>query len=178
LTFDSGQTVRGAFLDQPSDQTRIFDASHPVVDPLGVQEIERLPDVVGRTLFTGVGDGAQARLPRSVINRPELRRGMADFRGIEPDAQDPIPIRQGPAKRLHRGVLAQVAQKTQDEPAGDLEPVAGVLEGAMDPGDHHFEGHAPIGVRLWVEEDLGMANSLPGRPIQVRPGQLVEVLLL
>ena len=47
----------------------------------------------------------------------------------------------------------------------------------MDAGDHRFEGHASVGVRLRVEEDLGMTHPLGGGPRQVGPGQVVEILL-
>src|SRR2546423_11548746 len=47
----------------------------------------------------------------------------------------------------------------------------------MDAGDHGFEWHAPIGVGLWIEEDLGMAHALRDGPLQIRPGQVVEILL-
>src|SRR5438445_12340222 len=69
-------------------------------------------------------------------------------------------------------------QKTEDEPTRDVEASATVLKRAMDARDHGLEGHAPIGVGLWIEEDLGVAHALGGGPHQVRPGQVVEILFL
>ena len=48
----------------------------------------------------------------------------------------------------------------------------------MDAADHGFEGHAAVGVGLRIEEDLRVADALAGRPREIGPGQVVEVLFL
>src|SRR5437879_5762454 len=70
-----------------------------------------------------------------------------------------------------------MAKETEDEPARDVQPGAAVFERTMDAGDDCFEGNAPVGVGLWIEEDLGVTHALRGGPLQVPPGQVVEILL-
>ena len=48
----------------------------------------------------------------------------------------------------------------------------------MDAVDHGLKRHTAIGVCLRIEEDLRMAHALAGRPVEIRPGQVVEVLFL
>src|SRR2546423_12921653 len=74
--------------------------------------------------------------------------------------------------------LAQVWKKTQDQPAADAEAIAADLERPMNPADHGVKGDAALGMRLRVEEDLGMAHVLRGGAPQVGPGQVIEILLL
>src|SRR4029077_7374581 len=69
-------------------------------------------------------------------------------------------------------------QETQDESARDGESSATVLQGPMNPRHNGFKGDASIGMRLRIEEDLGVAHALAGGPGQVSPGQIVEILLL
>ena len=47
----------------------------------------------------------------------------------------------------------------------------------MDAGDNGPEPDAPLGVGLGVEEDLGMHDTLPGGPLEVGHGEVVEVEL-
>ena len=149
-----------------------------MVDPLGVQEVERLPDVGGRSLFTGVRHGSQPFLPRTVINRLELGWRVSNLRGVEANREDPLTVGQRLGERLRRGLDAQVPEKTEDQSAGDLEPVASVLQCPMDAVDHGLEGHPAVDVGLRVEENLGVANSLGGGPRQISPRQVIEVPLL
>src|SRR5438874_6764202 len=71
-----------------------------------------------------------------------------------------------------------MAKKTEDEPARDVQPDAAVFERPVDAGDDGFEGNAPVGVGLWIEEDLGVTHALRGGPLQVGPGQVVKIQLL
>src|SRR6202022_4887132 len=82
------------------------------------------------------------------------------------------------AERLHRGLCAQVPQKAKNQPARDLQPIAAILEGAMDARDPRLEPHPPIGMGLRVEENLGMPHALAGGAFEIGPGELVEILLL
>src|SRR5438552_5683791 len=120
----------------------------------------------------------QTGLASSVKDCPELRWRMADFRGVEADAENPVAIWQRLLERLHRGLGAQVPEEAGDQSARDLQPVAAVLQCPMDAADHGLEGNAPVGVGLRIEEYLGMADTLAGRAAQVGGGQLVKVLLL
>src|SRR6202011_1282702 len=165
-------------LDQPFHQPIIFGAADAVVDASRVEEVKRLPDVTGRALLAGMRHSQQARLSRAIVNRSEGRRWVAHFRGIEADGEDPLLERPRLGEGVHRRLRAQVSQEAQDEPAGDLELVASILQGAMDTGDYGLERHTAIGVCLRIEEDLRVASALPGGPRQIGPGEGVEVLFL
>src|SRR5205823_666346 len=109
-----------------------------------------------------MGYRKQPGLASAVKHCPELRRRVAYLRGVEANADDPFAVRQRSCQRLHRRIRAQVAEKAQDQPAADVEPVTSILERPVDASDHGFEGNATVRVRLRIEEDLGMAHALVG----------------
>src|ERR1700682_2414951 len=102
---------------------------------------------------------------------------MAALGRVETDGKEPVAVGQRLADRPYRSLLAQMPQKTEDEATRDAELGTTVLEGAMNARYHRFERHASIGVGLRVEEDRGVAHPLLGCPRQVRPGEVVEILL-
>src|SRR2546421_7753071 len=102
---------------------------------------------------------------------------MSYLRGVEADAEDPFAVRHRVGQGLHRRIRAEVAKKTQDQPAADVEPITSILERPVDASDHRLERDTAVRVRLGIEEDLGMAHALAGGPGQVGPGEVVEVLL-
>jgi len=55
---------RDRLRSQARDQLRVLDGANAMIDPLGLQQVERLDDVRRRPLLAGVGDGAQALIPR------------------------------------------------------------------------------------------------------------------
>ena len=63
---------RHALADQPLDQRRILERAVAVVDAVDVQEVERLPDVVGRSLLAGMGDPLQPALAAAAKTRANL----------------------------------------------------------------------------------------------------------
>src|SRR5215210_3780094 len=107
-----------------------------------------------------------------------LYRRMAYLRGIEPDPDDPVPVRQRLAQGL-RGLLgAEVPEEAQDQVRGYSEPSSAVEQAPANARDHRIEGHAPICVCMRVEEDFGVAHALRGGLLEVSPGQVVEVPLV
>ena len=102
-------------------------------------------------------------LPTSAESRPTAVRSCA--------------IGSGLLERVQRRRLAEVAQEAQDQARGDPELRRAVVEGPADPRAAGLEGDAALGVRLRVEEDLGMADALGGGLGQVGHGEVVEVLL-
>src|SRR5260370_23998127 len=149
-----------------------------MVDPSRLQDLERFPDVWRRSLLTGVRDCEQAGLTGAVVDLLELRGWMANLGRVETDRENPLAKRQRVGEGLNRRGSAKVPQETEDEPARDAKPRLAVLQSAMDAGDHRFERHAAIGVGLGIEEDLRVAHALGGGPREIRPGQVVEILLL
>ncbi len=93
--------------------------------------------------------------PRSLLSRPTpmkwWRHGSASF------------------ERRQRLVLAQVAQEAQDQLGAHAELGMGAVAGVVQPLDHRLEGHAACGVRLRVEEDLGVDARCRPRRARGRP---------
>jgi hypothetical protein len=92
---------------------------HAVVDALGLQHVQRLPDVGGRAFLAGVGDDVQAQLAAAGKHAGELLGRVAALAGVQPDADELLAKGQGLLQRLEGLALAQVAQKAQDQRAGD-----------------------------------------------------------
>ncbi|MNE28649.1 hypothetical protein D3C80_1220960 [compost metagenome] len=148
-----------------------------MVDALDLEQVDGFPDVLGRTFFTGVGNGQEAFAAGAVEDALELARRVAHFRAVQAYGDKGIAKRQGLVEGLVRFVFAQVAQEAQDQAAADAQLLLAILERSADAIEHHFEGNAAIGVGLRVEERLGMDHVLRLAAQQVGPGQVVEVLL-
>ena len=73
-----------------------------MVNPLGAEHIERLPDVLGRPFFAGVCNGTEPGADRLLEDVAELLRGVAHLCGIEPDAEDHVTVRERLLERRHR----------------------------------------------------------------------------
>src|SRR5581483_11298012 len=100
-----------------------------------------------------------------------------DLGRVEPDADEVLPERQAGAQHRVGRVRAQVAQEAQDQVGGDAVVPGAVGQGGGQPGEHLLELDPVSQVGLRVEEDLGPAYAGRRGPGQVRPGQVVEVLL-
>jgi hypothetical protein len=145
-----------------------------VVDPLRVQQVEGLLHVLGRPLLTGVRDQVQAVRGGPGVDVGEQARRIADLGRVQPDADEPVAERQCPVQRGHGRVRTEVTQEAQDEVRGDGGPRVGDRPGQ--PLEHRLDRHPGAGVRLRVEEDLRPPDARLHRPVQVRAGQVVEVL--
>src|SRR4029453_5880655 len=71
--------------DEPLDETVVFGAPHAVIDAAYAEQVERLPDVLGRPLLARVRDGEEALRPGAVEDGAELLGRVAGFPGVEPD---------------------------------------------------------------------------------------------
>ena len=149
-----------------------------MVDALDLQQVERGPHVGRRAFFPGVRHQVQPQLAAAREDARELLGRMAHLAGIEPDADELVAIGQRLLQRLERFLLAQVAQEAQDQRRAHAQLVLGLLAGAVQAVDHGLHAHAARGVRLRVEEDLGVHHVVGCRTAQVGPGHVVEVLLL
>ena len=69
-----------------------------------------------------------------------------------------------------------MAQKTQDQAGTDTQSGLGIGQGTADAVNHGGKRYPAPGVGLRVEKDLGMTHVLGKRPLQIGPGQVVEVL--
>ncbi len=162
---------------QPLDEPVIFQATHAVIDAPRLQHVERLPDVLGRTLLAGVRHARQAQQAGLREDPGELGGRVADLGRVEADRRQMVGERAGLLQRLQRLFLAAVAQEAQDQARRDAEPCPAFVEGAADPRAAGLEGDAAPGMGLRVEEDLGVAHALAGRLRQIGQREVVEVPL-
>ena len=84
------------------NERTILQAAHTVIDSLGAENVECLPDVLGRTLFSGVRNGTEAGADGPVEHVPEFLRGVTDLRRIESDAENHVAVRERLFQRRHR----------------------------------------------------------------------------
>ena len=107
----------------------------------------------------------------------ELLRRVAALAAVETDANAVLAIRQRLVERRDRLVFAQVAQEAQDQRAGHPElaprPLACRGEAANDGADRH----AARGVRLRIEEDLGVDDVVGRGALEIGAGEVAEILL-
>jgi hypothetical protein len=168
---------RNAVLRKPLHQRRVFRALHAVVDALDLQHIERAPHVLGRPLLTRMRDQVQAQLAAAREHARELLGRMADFARIESHADELVAERQRLLQRLERLFFAQMAQEAEDERGAHAELRLCIDARAVQAVDHRLHRHAARGVRLRVEEHLGVHHVVGRGALQVSPGHVVEVLL-
>src|SRR5579864_9018267 len=79
------------------------------------EQIERFPYVLGRPFLTGVRNRKEALRASAIEDGGEFRRRIAELGGVQSDADNAIAMRQRELERLHRRVLALVAQKAHNE---------------------------------------------------------------
>ncbi|MNX82657.1 hypothetical protein D3C86_1143930 [compost metagenome] len=101
---------------------------------------------------------------------------MADLGRIQPDADEVMQIGLGGLQRGEGFVFGQVAQEAKDQAAGDAQFGLGPVHARNQALDHHAEGHAPVGVGLGIEEDLGVAHVVGGGALEIGEGQILEIL--
>src|SRR3546814_2881483 len=70
---------RHALGRETRDECGVFEAAVAMVDPVDLEQVERLMDIFGRALFAGVGDDLEAQFLRTGEDAFELRRRMPDF---------------------------------------------------------------------------------------------------
>ena len=84
---------------------------------------------------------------------------MPDFGGIEPNGFDQVQERQ---RRIERGVgvgLAEMPQKTQDQPRCHAART-GIVKRPGDAGDDRLERDPALGMALRIKENLDMAHGI------------------
>jgi hypothetical protein len=94
---------RDLLVDDVQHQALVFDGPHTVVDTLYFQDVERLPDVLERAFFVGVGYyGEEAFVTGTIEYALELAWRVTHFRTIQAQGHKRIAERQ----RLVEGFLA------------------------------------------------------------------------
>ncbi len=147
-----------------------------MVHAVDVQQVQRLADVFGRAFLARVGAQLQAQFARGGEDALELRRRVADLGGIQSDADEVMQIGLGGPQRGEGFVFAEVAQEAEDQARRYAQLRLGAVHPRDQALDHDGEGHAPVGMGLGVEEDLGVADVVGGGALEIGEGQILEVL--
>ena len=166
-----------ALVDDAADERVVFQRAVAVVDAVDLEQVQRLPDVLRRAFFAGVGDAQQAALMGGGKDALELLRRMADLGAVEADARQLVEPGFGGLQGVERSVFREVAQEAEDQFRGDAEFSLGGLHGAEQTLDGDAERQAAVGVGLGVEEDLGVAPAIGGEASEIGHAEVVEVLL-
>ena len=61
-----------------------------MVEPVDPEDVERLPDIIGRPFLAGMGDALEPQRRGRGEHPRELLRRVAELGGIEPDRLDPV----------------------------------------------------------------------------------------
>ncbi len=106
---------------------------------------------------------------------------MAAFRGIQPDANQPmlVLVEQGQRfiERLERIFFRQMAQETENQLARQTASLA-FGQRAFDTRDRRSDRYAAFGVCLRVEENFGVRDMIGERAFDVRHRHVVEIALV
>ena len=102
---------------------------------------------------------------------------MAALGGIEPDPDDLVAMRKGGIEGALRVVLVEMAQEAHDQACADAELAPRPGDRARKAVHHGREGDAARRVALRIEEHLDMAHIVGLRALEIRPGEIEEVLL-
>ena len=149
-----------------------------VVDALGVQQIERIADIRRRALLAGVRHAMPAKVPcpRELID--EFGRWVADFRRIEPDAEN-----LGFSRRRHvedpvRRIDIHVAYDAQNQTAADVEALPSDFQSLKKAVEHHVEIQSVRAhMHLRIEEDLRMPYPVRIRPCEIGEHEILKIVL-
>ncbi len=162
---------------QPRHEAVVLQAPHAVIDAPRLKDIQRLPDVLGRALLAGVHDAREAHLPGLPEDPANLRGGLPTSAESRPTASRCSAKGRASSSVRSAASSLQVAEEAQDQARRDSQLRRAVVEGAADPHATGLERDTTPGVRLRVEEDLGVTHALPGRPGEIGAREVVEVLL-
>ena len=150
-----------ACLAQLVDQRWVLDDVRAVVDAVRADVVHDRADVVDAADLIDVAVHRQsvAELAGAGEHVGELLGRVAALVGVEADAEDPVPERDGGLQRLCGALGAVVAEEAHDQVGIDPERRA-LRGGAVVAGHHGLERHAAGRVRLRVEEHLDVAHAV------------------
>ena len=135
-----------------------------------------MPDVLGRALFTGMGDGTEAgtgggrRRPGTSPGDDPPPRNRDRRRRSRPGARALAPV--SPLRRRQK-ITQEAHDQVRRHPA-----LPRLGQGPSDSAHHGFELDAARGMGLRIEEDLDVPNALLTCTGQVGGGELVEIPLM
>ena len=160
---------------QVLDQVGVVQAADAVVDALGAQQVQGLPDVGGGAFFAGVGDAVESHVAGGGEHFGEFFGWVADFGGVQAHGVDVFQVGACLVEGVEGFLGGAVTQEAQDEAGADVVGAFAVVQGGGEAVDDGVDADAAAGVGLGVEEDLGVAYALGGGAGEVGVGQVGEV---
>lgn len=103
--------------------------------------------------------------------------GGAGLAGAQADAEERGVQAEDLGQGGQRRIAREVAEEGDDQPGAQSVLALGGGERVGDAGEDDLGGHPAGGVRLEVEEDLGVPHPAAGGAAQVGAGEVGEVLL-
>ena len=162
---------------EPLGQRRVLERAVAVVEPVDLEDVERLVDISGRPFLAGMGDALEARARRR--RRRPGRTSPADGRARRYRARPP---RSGRARASACSSVAKAASSSRwrrkQRISFEVMPCLASASSmpASRPAHHRVEGDAAIGVGLRIEEDLGMDDIVRRGPVEIGDGEVAEIL--
>ena len=166
-----------AVFGQALHQKRVLARLHAVVNTLDLEQIERSPDISRRAFLAGVRDQMKLQLAAARKHFGKLFGRVADFTGIESDADEFASKRQGLFQRFKSILFTEVSQKTHDEAGAHAVFSLRVHTGAVQAVDDNLHAHAACGVGLRIKKQLGVQYLVCRSFCKVGHGHVVKVLL-
>ena len=148
-----------------------------MIDALDFEHVERLPHVRRRAFFAGMGNGAQAEFAALGKHPRKFLRRMPDFAGIQTDTNELAEVRTRLFQRDEGIGFTEMAQKTQDQFSADAELGFGTITRTLEAIDDGGECNTAFGVRLRIEEQLGMDDVVGLGTQKICPRHVEEILL-
>ena len=88
-----------------------------MVHALHLQRIQRFLHIGGRSFFARVGHPPQSQVGGGAEHLGEFRRGMTQFRGVQPHGANRVQMGGGLLQGGKGVRLAKVPHETQDQPS-------------------------------------------------------------
>src|SRR5690606_17632189 len=97
---------RDLLVNQAFNEPGIFNRAYTMINAADLEQIQCLPDIIRRALFTRMSDG-QEPVSTGLGKDPfELAGRMAELRTIKPNGKESVPIGQRLSERLESIVLS------------------------------------------------------------------------
>ncbi len=177
-TLDSGQTVSGTWSATRRATSR---SSSRERTPWSIRSTPRTSRAshtyAGGPLLPRVRHALEPGLPRQREDLLELRRRVADLGRVQADGGDPVEVGRAASKVVEGGLGALVTQEAHDQAGADAVGLLGAVQRAGQAVDDGADRDAARGVRLRVEEDLGVPYALLLGTGEVGVGEVGEVVL-
>ena len=164
-------------IGQPLDELRVPGCREAVVDPIGLEEVERLAHRVGPRPFARMHGGLQPQGPGPLVDVRKVGRRHRRFVASHPEAHDGRQRRAlEEAEHAVSRVGPPVPHGIEQDPAVDSGSAASVAEAVVD----RLEAGSPVEAEpaedLGRDVDLGIGHAVPCEQTDDLVGRLQVIL--